>query len=216
MSLQLISPPAIEPVTLDEAKAHLKVDTTDDDTLITSLIAAARIRAEWLTRRAFITQSWMLWRDRWPCHRFEIPLPPLQNLTSITTYALDDTATVLDPALYRVDAAAVPARVAWTETTVPPTNLRNLNALAIAFTCRLWRCGDRRARTHPPRHPDDRGRSLQPSRRRRAHPASRAGTAGPLQGDGVVTSPSSPATPREKNRPVRFADNESLTPCSEH
>ena len=61
MSLQLITPPAIEPVTLAEAKAHLKVDTTDDDTLITSLIAAARARAEWHTRRAFITQGWMLW-----------------------------------------------------------------------------------------------------------------------------------------------------------
>ena len=41
MPLQLITPPAIEPVTLDEARAHLKVDTADDDTLITALIAAA-------------------------------------------------------------------------------------------------------------------------------------------------------------------------------
>jgi uncharacterized phiE125 gp8 family phage protein len=134
MSLQLVTPPAVEPVALADAKAHLKVDTADDDTLIASLVTAARARAEWLTGRAFITQSWMLWRDAWPPAPFEIPLPPLQTLTSITTYDLGDTATVLDSALYRVDASANPARVAWTETVVPPTNLRNLNALAVAFT----------------------------------------------------------------------------------
>lgn len=134
MSLQLITAPAAEPVALADAKAHLKVDTTDDDALITSLVTAARIRAEWFTRRAFVTQSWVQWRDAWPRDGFEIPLPPLQSLTSITTYDLNDAATVLDSALYRVDAAAVPARVAWAETTVPQTNLRNLAALAIAFT----------------------------------------------------------------------------------
>lgn len=134
MSLQLISPPAIEPVALADAKAHLKVDTGDDDALIAALVSAARIRAEWATRRAFITQSWVQWRDAWPRQPFEIPLPPLQSLTSITAYDLDDTANVLDPALYRVDASAAPARVAWKETTLAPTNLRTFNALAIAFT----------------------------------------------------------------------------------
>ncbi|MBV9418770.1 MAG: phage head-tail connector protein, partial [Alphaproteobacteria bacterium] len=39
MSLQLTTPPATEPITLAEAKTHLKVDTTDDDALITRLIA---------------------------------------------------------------------------------------------------------------------------------------------------------------------------------
>ncbi len=116
-------------------KAHLKVDTTDDDALITALIAAARIRAEWTTRRALVTQSWVQWRDSWPAHPFAIPLPPLQDVTAITTYDTNDTANVLNPALYRVDVAAAPARIAWKDTVLPPTNLRTFNALAIAFTC---------------------------------------------------------------------------------
>ena len=135
MSLQLVTPPAAEPLTLGEAKAHLKVDTTADDALIASLIVAARTRAEWLSHRALITQSWIFWRDGWPCEGFEIPLPPFQSLTSISAYDLNDTATVLELSFYRLDAAAVPARIGWREAVVPPPSLRSFNTLAVAFTC---------------------------------------------------------------------------------
>lgn len=131
MPLQLNTPPAIEPVTLDEAKAHLKVDASDDDALITSLIAAARARAEWHTGRAFVTQGWTLWLDAWPC-AIGVPLPPLQAVTSITAYALNDAATVLDAATYQVDTAS--ARIALKANASPPVNLRGVNAIAIAFT----------------------------------------------------------------------------------
>ncbi len=150
MPLELVTPPAIEPVTLDDAKAHLKVDTTDDDALITALIAAARARAEWHTRRAFITQSWTLWLDCWPGAQgdddlppalsttpplpVQIPLPPLQSVASITTYAMDDSATVMSTSLYQVDTASAPARVALKIGATVPVNLRAMNAIAIAFT----------------------------------------------------------------------------------
>ena len=135
MSLQLTTPPSVEPVTLDQAKAHLKVDTTDDDALITSLISAARARAEWHTGRAFVTQSWTLWLDAWPCNGIvEIPLPPLQSVASVTAYALDDSATVLDAATYQVDIASSPARLVLKPNASPPVTLRRINAIAIAFT----------------------------------------------------------------------------------
>ncbi|HVZ70429.1 MAG TPA: head-tail connector protein [Rhizomicrobium sp.] len=133
MPLQLITPPAIEPVTLAEAKAHLKVDVTGDDALIGALIAAARARAEWHTGRAFITQSWVLWLDNWPERNcVEIPLPPSQAVTSFTIYATDDTATVLDASLYRVDISSGPARIALKSCALV-AGLRPLNAVAIAF-----------------------------------------------------------------------------------
>jgi uncharacterized phiE125 gp8 family phage protein len=139
MPLEIITPPAVDPVTLDEAKAYLKVDTSDDDALIGSLIEAARARAEWHTGRAFVTQSWRLWLDAWPCAdgaplAIEIPLPPLQAVTAVTTYATDDSATVLDTARYQIDAASKPARVALKFAVVPPVGLRAVNAVSVAFT----------------------------------------------------------------------------------
>ena len=133
MSLTLITPPAAEPVTLAEAKAHLKLDTADDDVLIASLIVAARARAEWHTGRAFVTQSWTLHLDAWPADGIvEIPLPPLQSVTSVTTYALDDTARLLGSSTYQVDAAS--GRLTLKSGVTPPTDLRAMNAVEIAFT----------------------------------------------------------------------------------
>ncbi|MBV9571448.1 MAG: phage head-tail connector protein [Alphaproteobacteria bacterium] len=135
MSLQLITPPAVEPVTLADAKLHLKVDTSDDDALIARLIIAARARAEWHTGRALNTQSWILWLDGWPlCAPIEIALPPLQGVSSVTVYAPNDSASVIDPAAYQVDAASAPARLALKSTVLPPINLRAMNAVAVAFT----------------------------------------------------------------------------------
>jgi uncharacterized phiE125 gp8 family phage protein len=135
MPLQLITPPAVEPVTLLDARLHLKLDTSDDDALIARLITAARARAEWHTGRALNTQGWILWLDCWPqCGVIEIPLPPLQNIGSVTVYAPDDGASVLDPATYQVDAASAPARLTLRSAVSPPSNLRAINAVAVAFT----------------------------------------------------------------------------------
>ncbi|HEV2653244.1 MAG TPA: head-tail connector protein [Rhizomicrobium sp.] len=132
MPLELTSPSGDEPITLVEAKNYLKVDTADDDALITQMIAAARIRAEWYTGRAFTPQSWTLWLDRWPVDGLvEIPLPPLQAVTSIVLYAPDDTARTLDRSQYQVDAVSVPARLVLTGSLGA---VRRMNAIAIAFT----------------------------------------------------------------------------------
>lgn len=53
-----VSPPAVEPVSLAEVKAQMRVDGDDEDALITDLISVARERLEQETRRAFIKQRW--------------------------------------------------------------------------------------------------------------------------------------------------------------
>lgn len=84
MALKLITPPVAEPITLDEAKAQCRVDIDDDDTLIAALIVAAREYAEGYQNRRYITQTWELVLDNWPYGScIEMPLPPLQSVTSV-------------------------------------------------------------------------------------------------------------------------------------
>jgi uncharacterized phiE125 gp8 family phage protein len=80
MPFVLVTPPASEPVSLAEAKLHLRVETgmTDDDTLISALIVAARQVVETITRRALITQVWKLVLDQFPA--------PGQNVGSANWY----------------------------------------------------------------------------------------------------------------------------------
>ncbi|MDR3527228.1 MAG: head-tail connector protein [Rhizomicrobium sp.] len=132
MSLQLLTPPSSEPVSLADAKAHLKIDGTEEDALVTSLITAARARTEWHCGRALLTQNWCLRLDRWPSDNVvEIPLPPLQSVSSIATTNPDGIRNVMDPALYRIDAASEPARVCFA---TGPQHLRDRDGLEIAFT----------------------------------------------------------------------------------
>jgi Phage gp6-like head-tail connector protein len=65
-SLELVTAPVSEPVSLDEAKLHCRIEQTADDDYVTSLIEGAREFVERVTRRALITQSWRLIFDAWP------------------------------------------------------------------------------------------------------------------------------------------------------
>jgi uncharacterized phiE125 gp8 family phage protein len=106
----LLSGPAVEPATLAEAKAYLRVEHDDDDDVIAALIAGARVHVEIETRRALITQSWRIVRDAWPTGGRIAVLPaPLQALTAARVYRLDGTTQALDTAVFIVGAASAPA-----------------------------------------------------------------------------------------------------------
>lgn len=62
----LVTGPSEEPVSLAEAKLHLRVDDNADDALISALIVAARQHAENDTRRALVTQTWRQVWDQFP------------------------------------------------------------------------------------------------------------------------------------------------------
>lgn len=108
--LVLVTPPAEEPVTLAEAKLHLRVDIPDDDLLIEALLVAAREYVEMYTRRQLVTATWQLQLDTWlPCIR--PPKPPLQGVTEIEYLDTSETLQAVDPTTYRVDTAREPGRI---------------------------------------------------------------------------------------------------------
>ena len=103
----LLSAPLVEPVTLDEAKATLRVEHDDDDDVIAALIAGARVHVEAQTRRALITQSWRLSRDSWPEDgRLKVLPAPLQALTAARVYDEGGGTRDVDAQAFVLDLAA--------------------------------------------------------------------------------------------------------------
>ena len=112
MTLKLITAPATEPVTSSEAKSHLRVDTTADDTLIGTLITAARQHVENHLRRALITQTWELVMDAFPAGDvIRLPRPPLVSVTSIKYTDVAGSESTFSSAAYVVDTDSTKGRV---------------------------------------------------------------------------------------------------------
>ncbi|MET3662497.1 head-tail connector protein [Aquamicrobium ahrensii] len=99
----LITPPAITPVSLIEARAHLRVDHNDDDTLIAALISAAVDHLDGWTGilgRCLVEQEWRQNSDvSGSC--VMLPLGPVIEIVSVTSGS--DT---IDPANYKLKTDA--------------------------------------------------------------------------------------------------------------
>ena len=136
MGLELVAAPAREPVSLAEAKAHVRVDHDDEDAAVLRLIGAAREACERHTGRAFITQGWKLWRDGWPCaakRALELPKPPLIAVSAVAAYDRSGAEVPLSSDAYIVDSLSVPGRIVLKQSTILPVSLREANAIAVSF-----------------------------------------------------------------------------------
>ena len=135
MSLVMTSGPAVEPVTLAEAKAHLRIDHANEDALINSLIITSRHHIEAALGLALITQSWTLLTDRWPkLQRLNLPLRPVQSISSVKIWNHDGTSTTLPLSAFYLDGQGLPARLAWQGAAPLSDPERAVNGIEIAFT----------------------------------------------------------------------------------
>lgn len=93
--LNLITDAVDEPITVAEAKDHLRIDGTTEDAYIQALIMAARKAIENEINRPIGEQTFEYCIDSWPTE-IKLPQLPYQSLVSIK-YTLEDesTATVL-------------------------------------------------------------------------------------------------------------------------
>lgn len=115
MSTIKITEPGEEPVSLDDARLHLRADPGDEDPLIRSLITAARQMCEGQLGRTLITTTWELVTDQFdPALRLD--WPRVQDVEFLAYMDAGEQRT-LDPLDYRLDngndasaAWLVPAR----------------------------------------------------------------------------------------------------------
>jgi len=111
MSITQTVAPSVEPVVTADQKTWMRVDGTDEDTLIGSLAAAARAYVEMATSRQCITATWVLKLKNFPAGDIVLPIFPLQSITSIKYYDSNDTQQTWSSALYDVDTAMEPGRI---------------------------------------------------------------------------------------------------------
>ena len=131
--------PAVEPLTVAEAKLHLRVDISDDDAYIGTLITAAREWVENYLDRTLITTQLILRAAEFPTEELELARPPMVASGTATavviTYTLADTTTAtLSTALYRVDRTTTPGNVApIINGTWPSDVIEDANAVAVTY-----------------------------------------------------------------------------------
>jgi hypothetical protein len=148
--------PATEPVSVDTQKVFMRNEVVDaaQDTLIGTIISAAREYVELQTRLALITQTWKLTMDRFPTVAadddwwdgvreiaiselqqtvpwIELPTGPLISVTSFNTFNQADAATLFTN--YYTDTSRRPGRVSLRSGAVWPTPTRGVNGIEIIY-----------------------------------------------------------------------------------
>ena len=106
--------PVVEPVSLAEAKAQCRVDGTDEDAYLSSLISTAREYVENVLDLSLITQVWEARYDTFPLWEIILPRPPMQTGTVTVIYRDEGGAmrTITSAGnAFQVDAYATPGRI---------------------------------------------------------------------------------------------------------
>ncbi|WP_411035100.1 head-tail connector protein [Shinella sp. BYT-45] len=139
MTIAELLPPAAEPITLAEAKAHLRLDTNDEDGLLTALIRTARQYLEAETGLCLIVRPLRLYLDRWPGERvIQIARGPVQAIETVTVYDALGEPVAVDAAGHVLDGAARPARLLLPRR---PAAERAVNGIEIDFTAGFGESG---------------------------------------------------------------------------
>lgn len=142
VGLRLVSSPAIEPVTLAEAKAQLRLDTDADDAYVSALIIVARERVELFLRRALISQVFEHTLDQFPANGhliqatsfIDLPRPPLRSVEWIKYIDTAGNQQTLQPESYVVDASSNEmGRVALAWNQFWPITRWSINSVVIRF-----------------------------------------------------------------------------------
>ena len=131
-SITKTAEPAIEPVGLSEAKEHLRITNSNDDSFINRLITSARQIAENFTGLGFIQQSYSMFIDEFPQEGvINIPKLPLLSVQAINIYDASDNFTAESLNSYSIDK--IRGRIVLKDGYVAPISQRKLNGIEISF-----------------------------------------------------------------------------------
>ena len=143
MSYLLTTPSSVEPLSLTEAKAHLRFTSSDDDPYISTLIIAARRLVELRCGLCLLQQSWSIFHDQWPGDGiFKLQIHPVLSVADVVIYGEDDTAATVDPSHYYVDSVSRPARLVLRRGRVFPSPGRSANGIEVKLVAGFGAAAD--------------------------------------------------------------------------
>lgn len=112
MTMFLVTPPALEPVTIADARAFLRISTESEDEILRRIIKTAREMVEADTGLALVDQTWRLRVDRWPrSGRLALFKYPVKLVTSVVAYRPDGSAIIMEPEEFMLQHGRRPQRV---------------------------------------------------------------------------------------------------------
>ena len=132
MSLEIVSPPTQDPLHLDEVKRHLRVDWTDEDALITSLISVATAKAESFMKRALVMRQYDWRLDGFPCV-LKAPFAPLDKVNSIIYTDTNGSPQTLATSVYQVDRYVEPGEIREEYNQDWPQTLDDINVVTVRY-----------------------------------------------------------------------------------
>ena len=133
--------PTVEPLTIEELSMHLRIDdeTAVENEYLEDLIVGARIQAENVTRRKFLTQTYSYYLDGFPTGNFlKLPFGNLQSVVSVKYKDSDGDETtmtvttdyIVQTSGWECGGIVLPYGVTWPSFTPYPSN-----PITIQFVC---------------------------------------------------------------------------------
>lgn len=133
MTLIEVTGPAAEPVTLAEAKAQCRIDTSDEDVYLEGLIKAARRAVERFLRRRLVTQT-VEYRRSGLGRSIALPIAPVQAVTSVSYLDLAGVEQTLAADQYRLARSSSPFSLVPAHGVVWPSVLGGEDTVGIRLT----------------------------------------------------------------------------------
>lgn len=136
MSYNITVEPTVEPVTLAEARVHLRNDDESyDDTYITNLIVTARKLCEKYCNRVFVTQTWQQNESKFGAY-IDLKVNKVQSVTSITYIDIAEVEQTLPTANYQVDLLSDTATIyEGVSAGFPSISTSTINPIKITYVC---------------------------------------------------------------------------------
>lgn len=139
MTIIEITPPMVEPLTLVEIRAHLRLDSEEEDVLLLALATVAREHLERETGLVLAERNFRLCLDDWPADGIvTIPRGPVGVVTAVTVYDGEGEPQAVDLDGHLLDGQARPARL-WLWDVPQPG--RAMNGIEVEFSAGFGESG---------------------------------------------------------------------------